>query len=112
MDSLEDIQENDKIEIEEEKWLAKMPLALRLLATSYFIETCNRNIMHYFLKIQKNIDKSLKMKRFRFWSNASKVEDLKNSEQGYFPADKVKEEGKFFGIKSYLNNFYLTSGWC
>lgn len=50
------------------------------------------------------------MKRFRFWSNASKVEDLKNSEQGYFPADKVKEEGKFFGIKSYLNNFYLTSG--
>ena len=48
------------------------------------------------------------MKRFRFWSNATKAGELKNSEQE--PADGVGDEGKFFGIKSYLHNFYLTPG--
>uniref|UniRef100_A0A915MCH5 Uncharacterized protein n=1 Tax=Meloidogyne javanica TaxID=6303 RepID=A0A915MCH5_MELJA len=45
------------------------------------------------------------MKRFRFWSNAAKVE---NSD----PAGEVGDDGgsKFFGIKSYLHNFYLTPG--
>jgi hypothetical protein len=48
------------------------------------------------------------MKRFLFWSNAAKTGDIKDTEQNYEPTDGVKNEGKFFGIKSYLHNFYLT----